>query len=181
MTGTEFGLEIVGHGGNTLGFTTDVFFLPKLRVGAVIVVANGGGQNSLAGSIRRRIFEFWFDGEGRAAKRFDYSLAQSAESDKRTLAKTSAPIKAWLAPILGRYHNADLGDLAVFMRDAKPVADAGEWAGTVTKHTESDGVESLLLLDSPLMGLSFEIERGASGVVLLVKEAQRTYRFERKP
>ena len=178
MVGEEFGVDIVHHGGNTLGFSTDWFFLPGKNVGAVILV-NGQGANSINGAVHQRLFELWFGGKERAASDFAFSLERQKKGLELALAKMSQPTPEWLAGVLGKYENDALGELSIERAGDRIIANAGEWTGTVVKTTESDGSEYVTVSTPPMLGVSFEIERSGENVVLLLKDSQKTYRFER--
>ncbi len=90
----EQGLEVLSHGGNTLGFTSDTFFLPAQNLG-VVLLTNLRMANAFLAALRQRILEIVFD----AARRFylQFESRGSAlgtefqQEGKRLIALTSPP------------------------------------------------------------------------------------------
>lgn len=60
MVGKYKGLQLLEHGGNTFGFTSDLAFLPEAQLG-VVVLANGQGTTLFNEAVRHRLFELAFD------------------------------------------------------------------------------------------------------------------------
>src|SRR5262245_47465194 len=56
----DHGIPIVHHGGNNLGFTSDMYFMPEHGVG-VVMLTNAGDANALRRTVRRRLIEILFD------------------------------------------------------------------------------------------------------------------------
>jgi CubicO group peptidase (beta-lactamase class C family) len=63
----ESGLRVIHHGGNTLGFSSDMYFLPDSGLGAV-VLTNAYGAIEFLAAIRQKIRELVFGAEPCAAK-----------------------------------------------------------------------------------------------------------------
>jgi CubicO group peptidase (beta-lactamase class C family) len=54
------GLQLLHHGGNTLGFTTDLAFLPQADLG-IVVLANARASDHFNQAVRFRLFELAFE------------------------------------------------------------------------------------------------------------------------
>src|ERR1041385_5147215 len=65
--GEDTGLRFIGHGGNTLGFSTDMFLLPEKDLGAVILTNIYAGNMFLL-AVRQKIFEILFGAEAKSEK-----------------------------------------------------------------------------------------------------------------
>lgn len=172
-------LEIISHGGNTLGMTADVFFIPEANVGAV-VLTNSQAANAFTGAIRNRLLELWFDARPRAAD----GIAFAVEQRKTALAKERERLKlppdaAWMAQFVGTWHQAALGALTIRAEGKRFVADAGEWKSAIGEYVDVDGARMLYLVDPPLIGLTF-MPRDQDGQPALVLETeQQKYAFTR--
>jgi CubicO group peptidase (beta-lactamase class C family) len=171
------GIQGVGHGGNTLGFSSDMAFYPELDLGLVILT-NGAGENAFLGSVHRRLLELLLDAREQAGTQFGFfrtDVERRLAESQRQLDAT--PARTWYASWLGTYRHADLGTLRLFERDGALWIDAGEWSSRVGRRHESGGEESLILLDPPLAGMTLHPPSEATpGLVL--DYPQMPYRFE---
>lgn len=176
--GKSHGVPVVHHGGNTLGFTADWFFLPEHGVGAV-VLSNAGGANAFREAVRRRFFELAFDGKPEAQEQLTATMANSKKlmDEMRALIKSPTDT-GWMNRLVGRYVNDDLGALELRRDGAGYVLDAGEWSCAVTQETDRDKTDKLLVTGAPYAG--FELvprqENGKSALVL--QAGQLRYVFE---
>jgi CubicO group peptidase (beta-lactamase class C family) len=173
----DHGLTVVHHGGNTLGFTADMYFLPDHQIG-VVVLTNAGGANLFCGVVRRRLFEILFDGREQARESLEYRLAQRKEQMKKELENVSFhPDRAWLDGLAGTYDDANLGRVTLSGEGEQFVFDAGEWRSTVGQRKEKDGTLMLILTDAPFAGVEFLPQKGDSGTTLTLETAQQKYVF----
>ena len=104
------GLAEVGHGGNTRGFTANMFFLPEHRIGMVILT-NLGLANQFLASVEQKLLELLFGAESKAVamvsankKAFD----DATEVARRRI-KTDAESTAWIREYTGHYVSEELG------------------------------------------------------------------------
>src|SRR3989339_603308 len=65
MMEDDHGVLSIGHGGNTTGFTTSMFFLPEHNIG-LVVLTNVRMANSFTGIVQRKFMELLFDGKNLA-------------------------------------------------------------------------------------------------------------------
>lgn len=173
----EGGVRILGHGGGTLGFSTNLVYLPDHGVGFVSLTNNGGGSGGYSGLILRRLLEILFDAEPRA----EQALAFVAKKLKDDLAEglkemDLAPPPEFLAPHLGTYANEALGRITLRLQKGKGIFDAGEWQASIAKHTGKDGVQRLII-GAPLAGLAFEPGQAEGRRTLTLHTAQQKYVF----
>src|SRR4029453_18720742 len=73
MVDKTWGVTVVHHGGDMIGFHSDMIWLPEQKVGAVILTKSDPGV-LLRGSFQRKLLELMFDGE----KHADENLASAA-------------------------------------------------------------------------------------------------------
>ena len=65
MVDTKYGVPVVHHGGDMVGFHSDMMWLPEHGVGAV-VLTNGDPGWIVRGEFRRKLLEVLFDGRAEA-------------------------------------------------------------------------------------------------------------------
>lgn len=173
---TDHGIPIVHHGGNTLGFTSDLYFLPEHGIGVVLLM-NAGGANALRVTARRRLLELLFDGKEEAATRLDFAVRRNRDAAAQELAKiTMAPEPEWSNEFIATYTHTTLGKIVVRSEGKRLVLDAGEWRSDVGRKKEDDGTLALVLLDPPFEGLALRVGPNRS---LVLDAGQAQYVLER--
>jgi hypothetical protein len=164
----DHGVQVLHHGGNTLGFTSDLFVLPEHELG-VIVLTNAGGANSFRRAVRRRFLEILFDGKETAKPELLASEARARRALDETIALIKpTPDAGWMEKLVGKYRNADLGDLEVRKQGAGFVLDVGEWKSPATEEVDLDKTEKLILTGAPFAGFDMVpvVENGVPTLVL---------------
>jgi len=176
MVNTKYGIPVVHHGGDLIGFHSDMMWLPGQNVGAVILTNADGGW-MLRDVFQRKLLEVLFDGRPEA----DADIAAQARSwfeqiaaDRKLLTvPADAGEVAKLAP---RYTNAALGDIVVRRDGPVTVFDFGEWRSTVGSRRNPDGSLSFLTTAPGMIGFEFVVGSGPSPT-LVVRDAQHEYVF----
>jgi len=176
MVDTKYGTPVVHHGGDLVGYHSDMMWLPEHKVGAVILTNADPGWN-LRDAFRRKLLEVLFDGRpeadadvAAAAKSFYDQLA--AERKLLTVPADAADA-AKLAP---RYVNAALGDIAVSRSGTATTFDFGEWKSEVASRHNPDGTVSFLTTAPGVLGFEFVVGAGPKPT-LIVRDAQHEYVF----
>jgi CubicO group peptidase (beta-lactamase class C family) len=177
MVDTTYGVPVVHHGGDMIGFHSDMLWLPDQQVGAV-VLTNGDPGWLIRSGFRRKLQEVLFDGNPEA----DADLAAAAKAyfaqiaaDRKTLV---VPADAQEAGKLGpRYKNAALGDVAVQRSGAKTLFDFGEWQSEVASRRNPDGTTSFITISPGVSGFEFVVGTGARKSLTL-RDAQHEYTFD---
>jgi CubicO group peptidase (beta-lactamase class C family) len=176
MVDKTYGVPVVHHGGDMIGFHSDMMWLPEQQVGAV-VLTNGDPGWQIRSGFRRKLQEVLFDGNPEA----DRDLAAAAKTyfaqiaaDRKTLV---VPANAQEAAKLGaHYKNAALGDLAVQRSGAKTLFDFGEWQSEVASRRNPDGTTSFITISPGVAGFEFVVGSGAKKTLTL-RDAQHEYEF----
>ncbi len=149
------GLRVVSHAGGTGGFTAEIAFLPEAGAGIVIL------SNALSLSpiplafqfaVEIRLFEILFD----QPAAFDAQLAEQAKAASRPRPSLGTVEPAAIAPYLGRYDNAALGEVSLTLRGGRLVLDAGE-VNSELRPRAGGGAEAVYLLHDPPLSLFSEI------------------------
>jgi len=174
---TTYGVPVVHHGGDMVGFHSDMMWLPEQQVGAV-VLTNGDPGWLIRGGFRRKLQEVLFDGRPEA----DADLAAAAKTffaqiaaDRKTLVVPANAQEA--AKLNAHYKNAVLGDVAVQRSATKTSFDFGEWQSEVASRRNPDGTTSFITISPGVSGFEFVVGGGAKKTLTL-RDAQHEYLFE---
>jgi CubicO group peptidase (beta-lactamase class C family) len=179
MVDTTYGVPIVHHGGDMIGYHSDMIWLPEQNVGAV-VLTNGDPGWLIRTRFRRKLLEVLFDGRPEAdaqleadAKSFFAALA----ADRKLL--TISADKNESAKLAKRYANAALGEIAVSQSGAATIFDFGEWKSEVASKKNPDGSISFVTIEPGVSGSEFVVGSGAKRT-LTIRDAQHEYVFEER-
>ncbi len=175
----EHGTTLFGHGGNNLGFTSDMLFLPTEQVG-MVVLTNGGNANAFRAVLSRKLLELVFDGKNLSADKLRYATTVRAKALEQINHKLIASADAtWAAPFAKRYHNQALGEVSIHTDGKIALFDAGEWKSEIKQLREADGTLKLSLTDPPWAGGIELVPKASSGHMSLILDAgQEKYVFE---
>jgi CubicO group peptidase (beta-lactamase class C family) len=175
----EQGLAVVSHGGNTLGFTSDMFFLPDKGLGAVILT-NMAAANACTAAVRQRIFELVFAApstSGQMVSSTAKSIGLAVES-RRKRVETDAGATAWLQLWIGEYRSNQLGGARISHTGTGYRADFDSWGSELGAETQRDGAKLIVLTSPPWSG-ALRLQPAASGNELVLDGAQTKYVFRR--
>jgi CubicO group peptidase (beta-lactamase class C family) len=177
MVDTTYGVPVVHHGGDMIGFHSDMIWLPEQNVGAVILTNSDPGW-LIRGAFRRKLLEVLFDGHPEA----DADLAAAGKSffgqmaaDRKLLV---VPADAGHASKLAaHYANDALGEVAVSHVGTATVFDFGEWKSEVASRHNPDSSVSFITTGPGISGFEFVVGSGAKRT-LIVRDAQHEYVFD---
>jgi CubicO group peptidase (beta-lactamase class C family) len=179
MVDTTYGVPVVHHGGDLVGYHSDMMWLPQQNVGLVILTNADPGW-LLRDRIRRKLLELLFDGHPEAeallnadAKSFYADLA--AERKLMTI-PAEANESAKLAK---HYANASLGEITVSTSGVSTIFDFGEWKSEVASRRNPDGSTSFITTVPGELGFEFVVSSGAKRT-LTIRDAQHEYVFEER-
>jgi CubicO group peptidase (beta-lactamase class C family) len=173
------GLQAIGHGGNTFGFTADATFFPDHGLG-LVVLTNVAAANGYTAAVRRRLVELLFDADEEAERTLAFGLKQTEDAIKKQLEEiTLTPDAAFIDPLIGRWTNPRLGTIEIRRDPDGVVLDAGEWQAPVGEHTDTSGARRILLTGPPFAGFAFWPQTTEGKPGLLFETAQQKYWFER--
>ncbi len=179
MVDSTYGVPVVHHGGDMVGYHSDMIWLPEQNVGAV-VLTNADLGWLIRGSFQRKLLEVLFDGHPEA----DASVAAAAKAfyeqvavDRKLLTVPADPAES--AKLASGYANAALGEIAVTKDGAATVFDFGEWKSEVASRKNPDGSVSFLTTAPGVSGFEFVVGAGAKRTLTL-RDAQHEYVFEER-
>lgn len=176
------GLNIIGHGGNTLGFSSDLFFIPEKGIG-MVVLTNAMGANSFLSAVRQKFLELTFSAKPQA----DKLISTAVEEKKVMFEKIKEPILVdephvrWIDSLIGDYESTTLGKAII----VKTSPQAGyriqfdEWSTPLGCEIDSNGQKYLVPLEGPLPGvLKLSVED--NGNALKINVGQEQHGFKKK-
>ena len=176
MVDRTYGTPVVRHGGDLIGYHSDMIWLPEHKVGAVILT-NGDPGWVLRGLLDRKLLELLFDGRSEA----DADVAAQAKSffeqlaaDRKLLTVPAAAVDS--GKLATRYANDALGEIAVRRAGAATIFDFGEWKSEVATRHNPDGTVSFVTVAPGIIGLEFVVGPGPKPA-LIVRDAQHEYVF----
>ena len=180
MVDTTYGVPVVHHGGDLIGYHSDMMWLPQQNVGAVILT-NGDPGSLIRGHFRRKLLEVLFDGkpEADALLAADAKTFFSSLSAERKLMTVPAD-KSASAQLARHYSNASLGDIDVSTSGAATVFDFGEWKSEVGTKKNPDGTTSFITTVPGMIGLEFVVGPAGPKRTLIMRDAQHEYVFEER-
>lgn len=168
---TQYGTPVVHHGGDMIGFHSDMMWLPEYGVGAVILT-NGDPGWLLYYTFRRKLLEVLFDGRPEA----DGQIAADAKAFYADMTAERNRLKvpadaAEASKLAARYAHPALGDVAVIHKGEATIFDFGEWASEMASRINPDGTISFITIVPGFNGLEFVVgER-----TLTLRDAQHEY------
>ena len=175
------GLQAIGHGGNTFGFSADATFFPEHDL-ALVVLTNAQASNAYMGAVRRKLVELLFDADQEAETNFAFGIKQLGENIKKQLEEiTLTPDPAFVEPLAGAWTNPRLGVINVRREGNGFTLDAGEWKAPIGEHKDRSGARRIILTGPPFAGLTFWPQQTEGKPTLLFETAQQKYVFERAP
>jgi CubicO group peptidase (beta-lactamase class C family) len=177
MVDRTWGIPVVHHGGDLIGYHSDMIWLPDHNVGAVILTNSQAGT-TLINAFRRKLLEVLFDGQPRADADLaiagrDLRQAIASERERLTVPANDADAGALAA----HYHSDALGDLAVVRDRGLTYFDVGEWRSPVGSRKNPDGSVSFVMTTPGVIGLEAVVGSAGGKRTLVVRDAQHEYTF----
>jgi CubicO group peptidase (beta-lactamase class C family) len=175
MVDKVYGATVVHHGGDMIGFHSDMIWLPEQNVGAVILT-NGDPGWLIRSVFRRKLLEVLFDGRPEA----DAAMAAQAKAffddlaaDRRLL--VVPPDQKAASGLARHYSNAAIGDVTVTSDATSTTFDFGEWASAVGSKANPDGTISMITTAPGMNGFEFAVGRTGDKRTLTLRDGQHAY------
>lgn len=168
---TQYGTPVVHHGGNMIGFYSDMMWLPEHGVGAVILT-NGDPGWLIRTIFRRKLLEVLFEGNAEA----DGQIAAAAKTFFDEMAAErkllTVPADATEAgKLAAMYAHPAVGRVVVSKKGAATIFDFGEWSSEVASRKNPDGTISFITIVPGFSGLEFVV----GDKTLTLRDAQHEY------
>lgn len=178
------GLQLLSHGGNMLGFTSEFAFLPERNLG--VVVLTNQRISLLNTGVVGRLFEMLFELPESVDAELQFSWNLAREQSLEGLEQIERIVEGVDTELYtGAYTNEALGDVAISLsEDGVLMFDAGEFVSElwyiIPEEDDEPGDIEFVLYDPPLNGLSVRFEEDDTGIYqMTVGEGLLEYEFER--
>ena len=174
VTGEYQGHRLLSHSGATLGFVSEVAFLPDDDLGLAILTNGSPGAALFTYAVQFKLLDLRFGHDSRLDPLLA-GVAEAATQEREVLLAAREPVDpAALAPFLRRYGNAALGEVELALVGEEVVFDAGEVRSALWPLP--DDPSSFLFADAPLAGapVTVELRRGEDGAPEVVIEGSST-------
>ena len=174
----KYDLTMIDHGGDLIGYHSDMMWIPSANVAAV-VLTNGDQGNTIRDQFSRKLMELLYDGKPEADENIAASAKVFAEQlavARKLLAVPADPTAA--AALAPHYTNAKLGDVRVIhAAGGKTVFDLGEFRSEVASMKNPDGTTTFTTIVPSLVGLDFEAGGTPVAPTLTMRDGQHEYVF----
>ncbi|RTL42018.1 MAG: class A beta-lactamase-related serine hydrolase [Burkholderiales bacterium] len=173
----QYGITVASHGGDMLGFHSNMIWLPEYNAGVTILTNSDAGV-LLRGPLQRKLLEVLFDGLPEADERLKVAIAnRKAEADKmRQMLTLPVPADA-IKPLAARYDSPELGPLRIERQAGKLRFRFAHWNSEVALRKNEDGTQSYWTIDPGIGGIELVRDDRAPKPTLILRDAQHEYRF----
>lgn len=175
------GLEEIGHGGNTFGFSATLWFLPEQQIG-LVVLTNLAVTNDFLAAVGQKIRELLFGAEEKS----DELISIAARTRETAAAQVGrrigadGPAQAWIAELAGTWVCDELGRAEIRRDGDGHRMQFAAWSSALGVETSDDGRRQLALISPPWSGkLLFRVEDGG-GTLVHAGSGQQQYAFRRQ-
>ena len=176
-----FGVTMVSHGGDLVGYHSNWYAIPDAGVGAVILVNSDEGQ-PLVGAFGRRLLEVLYDGKPLAVGQVKATAAVLAQSVAKMRELVSDPPDAAAAAALAHHYvNPDLGRIEVRAEGPKVIFDFGPWKSHVVTRKNPDGTIAFIPFDPGAARAAFVAGSADGKRQLTVRDGQHVYVYTEAP
>lgn len=179
MDDRQYGVSVIHHGGDLIGYHSDIIAIPSAQVGAVILTNSDSGVE-LRGPFLRRLLEVLYNGKPEAAA----DVAIAAQNDAKAIAVqrkliTAPAAKAAADKLASYYSSPALGHIAVRHDASGLVFDFGLWSSHVGTRSNPDGTISFLTIDPGVGGFDFVLPSDGKRE-LIIRDGQHVYTYTAK-
>ena len=176
------GLRVLSHAGNTLGFTSELAFLPESGIG-IVVLTNGQATNLFNQAVRSRFLELAFDQPAEFEETVAFVIAETERVREEMAAFVGPAVDSeQVAPFLGSYASPLLGPLALEMDGDRLVVDAGEFRSelrpAIGPRARPGGY---LTIDPPVAGFTVLLRRNGPTPELVFIDPASTDEYVFRP
>jgi CubicO group peptidase (beta-lactamase class C family) len=176
------------HGGNTLGFTSDLAFLPEAGIG-IVVLTNGQVTNLFNEAVRYRFIELVFEQEPEYQAQVEAIVQGQAdlpEPDTGVPVTAATPSASPIAGepggdadgFAGAYVNDALGTVTLEVEQGRLYLDAGEFRTELRSMPDAaEGGLSYVMADPPMASLPVVLRHDGEIPVVIVGTGATEHTF----
>lgn len=160
------GLQVLSHGGNTFGFTSELAFVPEADLGVAILTNQQG--SALNQIVRVHLLELLYEQESEVDELIQFSLEQAQEAREELQDSLLEEIDAEAVdPYLGSYTNEVLGSMSIEWQDQALLMDVGEFQTELRAREVEDEIR-YLTFTPPIAGVPLEFTEDDEGNPIVV-------------
>lgn len=172
------GVKVVGHGGNAIGYTSDMFFLPERKIG-VVLLTNADQANGFRSFVRERFMELLTGREAHAQENLDKEISYRRERGKFLSDWVDyQAAQSWVYDFAGDYLNEDLGPLNLKMTQEGGMLTTSRGKYHVSGFKSRDGQTYLYIVDPPFAWMELVLKDQDGHKTMTLKTPQLDYVFE---
>jgi CubicO group peptidase (beta-lactamase class C family) len=177
MVSTRHEVTVIDHGGDIVGFHSNMIWLPDHNVGVVIAVNSDSGA-VLRSLFDRKLLEVLFDGKPEADADLESAAKSRAEGIALGLKQLTIPAAAGEAGKLAAlYKNETLGNIKVTRAKDVTTFDMDEWKSEVATKKNPDGTISFITISPGIPGLELVPGTANGKRTLVFRTPQQEYVF----
>ncbi|GAB4525149.1 MAG: hypothetical protein OHK0046_40650 [Anaerolineae bacterium] len=172
------GLDVIGHDGNALGFTSLMQFLPEDQIG-LVVLTNGRGANALNDAVFTRLMELVYDQEPEILEQVRTAQAEAEANEAEDPTEYVDVDMELITPYEGEWTNPELGAITLTLENGVLTMDTGDWVAEVRAVVDDQDEVNYLTYDT-IAGIPFDFTTDESGnLVIVIGEGVEEYTFTR--
>jgi CubicO group peptidase (beta-lactamase class C family) len=177
MVSTQNDVTMVEHGGDIVGFHSNMIWLPDHNVGVVIVVNSDSG-GIIRSLFDRKLLEVLFDGKPEADADLEAAAKRRAQGIELALKQLTIPAAADEATKLAAlYKNEALGNIKVTRAKDVTTFDMDEWKSEVATKKNPDGSISFITISPGIPGIELVPGTANGKRTLVLRTPQQEYVF----
>ena len=174
---SRYGVPVIHHGGDLLGFHSDMMWVPSAGTGAVIM-ANSDDGAALRGPLMRRMLEVLYDGRPEAETEIKVAVVRNKGEMANMRGRiTLPPDPAAAAALANRYHNPELGTLDVDRSGSGVNFRFTAWGSEMGSHRNADGTTSFISSSPGMTGLEMVVASKDGKRAMVIRDSQHEYVF----
>jgi CubicO group peptidase (beta-lactamase class C family) len=172
------GLVEIGHGGNTRGFTAEMFFLPEHRIG-VVMLTNLRLANQFLAAVSQRLLELLFGvvSSAEAMVTAEKRMLDDSTRVSGRRVKTDAESTAWLRRFVGHYVSQALGSARIREDEDGLRIELEAGSSRLAVDEGWGGQREIVLTTAPWAGVKLQASDDMK--VLMLDGGQTKYEFVR--
>jgi len=172
------GLNFVGHGGGTLGFSSHLFFIPEKGIGMVIL-SNAYAAHPFLQAIQQKFLELTFNAKVQAQTILESAIQERAEIVKKQQSTISLELKDFSErdKLLGEYYSDIVGNMKLIKSNDRYELEFDNWKTEVGSE-EHAGKKNLVIVSPPWCGL-FKLQFNTDQTQLNLDFFHEKYNFTR--
>ncbi|WP_242097748.1 serine hydrolase domain-containing protein [Sphingomonas sp. CROZ-RG-20F-R02-07] len=172
---TDWGVNVVDHGGTLQGYRSNFYVLPDAGIGAVLLT-NADDGAALTAPFLRRLLEVVYDGQPEAAAEVSAAAARAKASARARRARLTWPgDPAVLANLAARYREPEIGELTIRKQDGRTWIKAGSIDSPLATRVNADGSVSVVTAGPGAIGMEAVVGGTPGARTLTIRDSQHEY------